>query len=99
LVCGTPPDSGVYGSPTSCSPIPLFNNFMSLFPIITCKDHFVGGPGGQGERMRHYLKNGIGTVAQVRIQDIIISGNTTWNVPKTVSANVIIEPGGILKQL
>jgi len=96
LVCGTPPDSGVYGSPTSCSPIPLFKNFMSLFPIITCKDHFVGGPGGQGERMRHYIKNGIGTVAQVRIQDIIISGYTTWNVPRIVSANVIIEPGGIL---
>ncbi|MFN0037193.1 MAG: T9SS type A sorting domain-containing protein [Saprospiraceae bacterium] len=93
LVCDTPPDDGQYGSPTECSTLPLYNNIMSYFPILTCTDRFTPG---QGERMRHYLKNGLGVLSQVKMQDIFITGNTTWDTPTDVPANVFIEPGAVL---
>ncbi|MFN0175132.1 MAG: zinc-dependent metalloprotease [Saprospiraceae bacterium] len=94
LVCDTPPDDGQYGNPTECSEtVEVFNNIMSSFPIYTCADHFTPG---QGERMRHYLKNGIGVLDDVKNQDIVITGFTTWNSPMNIEANVFIEPGGVL---
>jgi len=94
FVCDTLPDDGQYGNPTECSEtVEVFNNIMSSFPIYTCADHFTPG---QGARMRHYLKNEIGVLEDVRMQDIVITSYTTWNSPMDVEANVFIEPGGIL---
>lgn len=91
LVCDTPHDDGNYG--TSCTNAVLDMNIMSYFPIVTCRNQFVDG---QGKRMRYYLQNNLGTVNQVRMQDVFITAYTTWNTSTDVPANVIIKPGGVL---
>ena len=94
LVCDTPPDDSQFGSPTDCDENdPLAKNIMSYFPIRTCLDRFTTG---QGERMRHYLKNGIGVLDQVVMSDITITGTETWDTATDVPANIIIKPGGSL---
>lgn len=83
----------------TCTPSPMpsplmdFTNIMSGFKPQTCLDHFTNG---QGRRMRMYLKQEIGDLEQVRIQDIVITGQVTWNTPMNPGANVIIEPGARL---
>ncbi|MCC7467154.1 MAG: hypothetical protein IT261_12830, partial [Saprospiraceae bacterium] len=93
MVSDTPYDTGDYGVHTNSPSGVLPENIMSTFPIATCRNKFTQG---QGARMRHYLKNELGVLAQVKMVDLVITGNEVWDVPKIVPANVIIEPGAIL---
>ena len=97
LVCDTPPDNGQYNEDGDCIPSSLppqdYSNIMSTFKQETCKDHFTKG---QGARMRRYLKQPVGIIEDVRLQDIVITGSVTWNTPMNPNANIIINPGAHL---
>lgn len=93
MVADTPFDDGNYGVHTSCPPGVLPENIMSTFPIATCRNKFTDG---QGARMRHYLQNELGVLSQVKMDNLVITGNPVWSTPTHVPANVIIEPGATL---
>jgi hypothetical protein len=94
LVCDTPPDDGTsYVIDGTCDNSLLARNIMSPFKPQTCLEEFTQG---QGRRMRRYLKQPVGVAGDVRVQDIVITGQVTWTTPMNPGANIIIEPGGFL---
>ncbi|MBX2891994.1 MAG: hypothetical protein KF734_13780 [Saprospiraceae bacterium] len=48
---------------------------------------------GQGARMRRCLSEPVGVVGDAKIQDIVVTGQVTWDTP---IANVIVEPEAVL---
>lgn len=96
-VCDTPPDDKNYNnSDSDCDPDPDpdmdYLNLMSAFAPAVCKDHFSAG---QGARMRHYLGNHIGLMAQIQAVTRINSA-VTWNTARYATGNIIVETGGAL---
>lgn len=96
-VCDTPPDDKNYNnSDSDCDPDPDpdmdYLNLMSAFAPAVCKDHFSAG---QGARMRHYLGNHIGLMAQIQAVTRINSA-VTWNTARYATGNIIVETGGSL---
>ncbi|MCW5924800.1 MAG: zinc-dependent metalloprotease [Saprospiraceae bacterium] len=97
LVCDTPPDDRSYPSNPDCDPQLLSSeldfNIMSGFSPWRCVSRFTNG---QGARMRRYLSEPVGVVDDAKIQDIVVTGQVTWDTPMSPGANVIVEPEAVL---